>query len=168
MKVDSSNISQYYQEFSASFSEKLDKKEDLNAKDVTTTYFFEFQKQTLHFSRNETDKQAKVFTLADIGYDGKPIGKLTQDEAKSLVSEDGFFGIKATSERIGNFVLNGAGDSIEMLKAGRDGLLKGFNEAQKLWGGKLPDISQETIKKAVDIVDAKIKDLGASIIDTQA
>ena len=32
-------------------------------------------------------------SLKNIGYEGKPITELTQDEAKELVSEDGFFGM---------------------------------------------------------------------------
>lgn len=31
--------------------------------------------------------------LNSIGYNGKPLNELTQDEAKALISDDGFFGI---------------------------------------------------------------------------
>ncbi len=168
MKIDNSFVYQTYQDFSSSFDKKIQDKESLDARDISTGYLIDFQKESTTKTQNETVRQTELFTLSDLGYDGKPIDKLTQDEAKNLVGEDGFFGIKATSERIGNFVLNGAGDSIEMLKAGRDGLLKGFNEAQKLFDGKLPDISHETIKKAVDMIDAKIRELGASAIDIKA
>lgn len=168
MKVDSSYISQSYESISFSFNKRAEEKDSYNAEDVSAYYLIEYQKLTIQETQKEASKQSDIFTLADIGYSGKPIGDLTQDDAKKLVGDDGFFGIKATSERIGNFVINGAGDSIEMLKAGRDGIITGFNEAQKIWGGDLPDISQETLKKALDMIDKRIKELGGNVIDTQA
>ncbi len=102
--------------------------------------------------------------LQGIGYDGKPIAELSQDEATELVSEDGFFGIAQTSERIANFVLSGAGDNEDLLRAGRAGILQGFNEAEQMWGGKLPDISYKTIEKAVEMIDMRMHELGYNII----
>ena len=106
--------------------------------------------------------------LKDIGYDGKPIAELSQDEAAKLVSEDGIFGIKQTSERIANFVINGAGGNEDLLRAGREGMLQGFKEAEDIWGGELPDISQQTIAKATELVDKAMSDLGFGVLDTTA
>jgi len=106
--------------------------------------------------------------LRDIGYEGKPIAELSQEEAADLVSEEGFFGIEQTAQRIADFVINGAGGNEELLRAWREGMLQGFSEAEEIWGGKLPDISQETIKKATELVDKTMSDLGFSVIDTQA
>lgn len=106
--------------------------------------------------------------LSDIGYDGKPIAELSQDEAAQLVSEDGIFGIKQTAERIANFVINGAGGNEDLLRAGREGMLRGFKEAEQIWGGKLPDISQETIKQATQLVDKAMSDLGFGVLNTTA
>ena len=107
-------------------------------------------------------------TLDSIGYKGKPIAELSQDEAKTLVAEDGIFGIDKTSERLSQFVLNGAGDDIDMLRAGREGIISGYKEAEKLWGGELPEISQKTLDKALEQIDAKIAALGFSAIDLEA
>ncbi|WP_031348074.1 hypothetical protein [Sulfurimonas hongkongensis] len=106
--------------------------------------------------------------LSDIGYSGKPIAELSQEEAAELVSEDGIFGIKQTSERIANFVINGAGGDEDKLRAGREGMLRGFAEAEKMWGGELPEISQQTIAKATEMVDKAMHDLGFSIINEEA
>lgn len=103
--------------------------------------------------------------LSDIGYEGKPISSLSQEEATELVSEDGFFGIKQTSERISQFVIMGSGGDEEMLREGKKGILQGFDEAEKLWGGKLPDIAYETISKAVEMIDKALVEGGFSIID---
>jgi len=106
--------------------------------------------------------------LKDIGYDGKPIAELSQTEASKLVSEDGIFGIKQTSERIAQFVIAGAGGDEDLLRAGREGMLKGFKEAENMWGGKLPDISQKTMQAAIEMVDKEMSSLGYSILDSEA
>jgi hypothetical protein len=54
------------------------------------------------------------------------------------------------------------------MRAGREGMLQGFKEAEKMWGGKLPDISQQTMAKATEMVDKAMSDLGFSILDKQA
>jgi hypothetical protein len=86
-------------------------------------------------------------------------------DAEKLISENGYFGIKQTSGRIAEFVLNGGGDDIEKLKAGREGMLRGFKEAEKVWGGRLPEISYSTIEQALKQIDDKIYSLQGSIID---
>ena len=106
--------------------------------------------------------------LKSIGYEGKPIQELSQDEAKALIAEDGFFGVAKTSDRIADFVLAGAGDDVEKLKAGREGILRGYNQAEKAWGGTLPDISKETLEKALEKVDKKLASLGVNVLEQNA
>jgi hypothetical protein len=105
--------------------------------------------------------------LGDIGYEGKPIAELSQSEAAELVSEDGIFGITQTSERIANFVINGAGDDEDRFRAGREGMLRGFKEAEEMWGGELPEISQKTMQAALEMVDKAMHELGFSIVDQE-
>ncbi|MDX4011470.1 hydrogenase-4 component G [Aliarcobacter skirrowii] len=95
-------------------------------------------------------------SLSDIGYNGKPIMELSQDEATQLVSEDGFFGVTQTSDRVANFVFSFAGDDLEKLQKGRDGIVQGFEEANKLFGGNLPEISYKTQERTLALIDAKI------------
>ena len=116
----------------------------------------------------EKNYQAFQDFLKEIGYDGRPIAELSQEEAKKLVADDGFFGVTKTAERIANFVLQGAGGEESLLRAGREGILQGFKEAEALWGSKLPDISYETIDKAVEIVDKAMHELGFAIVSTEA
>ena len=82
-----------------------------------------------------------------------------------MVGENGYWGVKETSRRISEFVLNGAGEDIDRLKAGREGMLKGFREAEKAWGGTLPDISYATMEKSLQAIDEKIRDMGGSVLD---
>lgn len=106
--------------------------------------------------------------LKEIGYDGKPIAELSQDEASALVAEDGFFGITQTSDRIADFVINGSGGDEKLMRAGREGMLLGFKQAEAMWGGELPEISQKTMQAAIEKVDKAMIELGFSVIDTEA
>ncbi len=168
MNIDNSLMSNVYQDMAKNIEKKTEDSKSLSAKDISNQYLIEYQKQIASESRVETSRQADMLSLADIGYGEKPIAELSQAEAKELVSEDGFFGITQTSERIAGFVLNGARDDLDKLKAGREGILRGFKEAEEMWGGKLPDISYETIDRAVEMIDKKLNELGASILDSNA
>ena len=106
--------------------------------------------------------------LSGVGYEGKPIAELSQEEAAELVSEDGMFGIKQTSERIANFVINGAGDDKDRFLAGREGMLLGFKQAEEMWGGELPEISQKTMQAAIEMVDKAMHEAGFSILNQEA
>ena len=106
--------------------------------------------------------------LQNIGYDGPKIGELSQDEAKELVADDGFFGVDKTSQRLSDFVIQGAADNEEMLRAGRSGLLEGMKQAEQMWGGDLPEISQKTMEKAIENIDKYMSNLGYNIIDSEA
>ena len=82
-----------------------------------------------------------------------------------MIAEDGFFGIAKTSARIADFVIAGAGDDVEKLKAGREGIIRGYNQAQKTWGGELPDISKETLQKSLEKIDKRLTELGANVLE---
>ena len=116
------------------------------------------------FTKNYEDFQS---FLSGIGYEGKPIAELSQSEAAELVSEDGIFGIKQTSERIANFVINGSNGDEDRMRAGREGMIQGFKEAEAMWGGELPEISQKTMAKAIEMVDMVMNDLGFSILNQE-
>jgi len=118
------------------------------------------------FSKKQYD-EFQTF-LKDIGYGGKPIAELSKEEATELVSEDGFFGITQTSDRIANFVINGAAGDEEKMRAGREGMLQGFKEAEEMWGRELPEISQKTMERAIEMVDKAMYDLGFSILNKEA
>ncbi|WP_368029302.1 hydrogenase-4 component G [Arcobacter sp. s6] len=115
------------------------------------------EKDVLDFlSGNESQSG---MNLENIGYTGKAITELTQDEAKELVSDEGFFGVTQTSDRVSNFVFNFAGDNLEILEKGREGIVKGFQEAEKLFGGELPEISYKTQERTLALIDEKINSL---------
>jgi hypothetical protein len=116
----------------------------------------------------KVDYEAFQSFLKEVGYEGKAISDLSKEEAEELISEDGLFGIKQTSQRIANFVINGAGGDEKMFRAGREGMIQGFKDAEKLWGDKLPEISKKTMEKSIELVDNAMSEAGFSIIDTEA
>jgi len=165
MNIDNSFVSNIYKDINSSVNEKIQNSKNISGRDISNQYLAKYQLEIMNESKIETTKQVELLSLSDIGYKGKPIANLNQEEAKKLVSEDGFFGVAQTSERIANFVLLGAGDDIDKLKAGKEGILRGFKEAEEMWGEKLPDISYESINKSVEMIDKKLSELGASVMD---
>ncbi|MBF0235110.1 MAG: hydrogenase-4 component G [Desulfamplus sp.] len=97
-----------------------------------------------------------------------PSSSTSSDKPGDLFGEDGYWGVKKTAGRISDFVLSGAGDDIEKLKAGREGIQRGLKDAEKVWGGKMPDLAYETIDKSIEAIDEKIKKLGGNIVDISA
>ncbi|MGG7074299.1 hydrogenase-4 component G [Campylobacter sp. 9BO] len=159
---------------------------NIDVKSLTNSYFMQYNSEIFSQTTSNFSAQSSLFDLASghtpqnlaeilggidlnaIGYTGKPLVSLSQDEAAELVSEKGFFGVDQTTERIAGFVLAGAGDNLEKLQAGREGMLRGFKEAEKIWGGELPEISQKTMQKALEAVDKKIAELGGNVLNVTA
>ena len=65
-------------------------------------------------------------------------------------------------------MIQGAGDDLEKLQKGFEGMKRGFEEAQRMWGGKLPQISQDTIAQAIEKVSKRVEELGGNAVDFQA
>lgn len=100
-------------------------------------------------------KQGIAYTNATDMFSLLREGKLNVDsataaQAKKDIAEDGYWGVEQTSERFLSFAkaLTGGDPSKadKMMKA----VQKGFEQATKAWGGKLPDICQQTIDKTME------------------
>lgn len=95
-------------------------------------------------------KQAKKYTtLADL-FKNLKADPATIAQAQKDISEDGYWGVEQTSDRLVSMAqaLSG-GDPTkadEMIAA----VKKGFSQATKAWGEDLPDICKQTIDTAVD------------------
>lgn len=68
----------------------------------------------------------------------------TKAQAQADIAEDGYYGVDQTSSRIFDFACALAGDDVDKMKEMQEAFEKGFKQAEKTWGGKLPDISYET------------------------
>lgn len=77
----------------------------------------------------------------------------TQEEAKQAISEDGYWGVKCTSKRIVDFAKALVGGDPARADEMREAFIKGFQAAEKAWGGALPEITQQTYSAAMELFD---------------
>ena len=72
----------------------------------------------------------------------------TRSQAQKDISEDGYWGVKQTSQRLFDFASALAGDDVEKMKEMQAAMEKGFKQATKTWGRELPSICSETMSAA--------------------
>lgn len=65
-------------------------------------------------------------------------------QAQEAISEDGYWGVSQTSQRIVDFAKALTGGDASKAEEMRAAFEKGFKAATKSWGQKLPSISQQT------------------------
>lgn len=75
------------------------------------------------------------------------------EQAKQDVSEDGYWGVKQTSQRLFDFASALAGDDVEKMKEMQAAMEKGFKSATEAWGKELPGICKDTINAANKLFD---------------
>ena len=112
--------------------------------------------QLFDIVRKSLEGQGKTFAIAtgdDSVWKLFANGEVTVDEAarkqaQEDISEDGYWGVKQTSQRLFDFASALAGDDVEKMKNMQSAMEKGFKEATKAWGRDLPEISQKTLDAA--------------------
>lgn len=72
----------------------------------------------------------------------------TKAQAQQDISEDGYWGVKQTSQRLFDFASALAGDDVEKMQKMQAAMEKGFKQATAAWGKSLPSISQDTMEAA--------------------
>ncbi|MCR5666343.1 MAG: hypothetical protein K6G01_05890 [Eubacterium sp.] len=72
------------------------------------------------------------------------VSEAAQKEAQELISEDGYYGVEQTSDRIVEFAKALSGGDVSYAEELLDAFKKGYQEATKSWGQELPEISQKT------------------------
>ncbi len=111
------------------------------------------QNQFLSMVQEMFSGQTNAYGQANNIYRFLASGKYTVDPATKLqaqkdIAEDGYYGVEQTSSRIFDFAMALAGNDVNKMKEMQEAFEKGFQKAEKIWGGKLPDISYQT-KEAV-------------------
>lgn len=71
-------------------------------------------------------------------------------QAQADIADDGYWGVEQTSDRILDFAKALSGDDPDKADAMLEAFKKGFEQATKSWGDKLPDISQRTYDAVVE------------------
>ena len=77
----------------------------------------------------------------------------TKAQAQEDISENGYYGVKQTSERLFDFAMALAGDDVDKMKEMQAAVEKGFKLATKAWGRELPSISRDTMDAANKLFD---------------
>lgn len=86
----------------------------------------------------------------------------TKAEAQQAISEDGYWGVKQTSQRIFDMAKAIAGDDPEMMKKMQNAVEKGFEQATAAWGKELPGICGETHTAINGMFDEYYKNAGVA------
>ena len=72
----------------------------------------------------------------------------TKAQAQKDIGEDGYWGVKQTSQCLFDFASALAGDDVENMKKMQAAMEKGFKQATGAWGRSLPSICSQTMDAA--------------------
>lgn len=103
-------------------------------------------------------KQGEKFTEATNMYQLLREGKLEIDpetaaQAKADIAEDGYYGVKQTSERLFSFAIALTGGDPGKASEMKEAFIKGYEDAKKAWGGELPEICEQTYEATIKKFD---------------
>jgi hypothetical protein len=98
-------------------------------------------------------KEQGINTKIAFGDNEVDIATITPEEARDLTADDGYFGVDKTSDRIFQFAIGIAGGDPSRIKAIKEGVDKGFQEALEAFGGNLPNISYDTYDAVMEKLD---------------
>lgn len=77
----------------------------------------------------------------------------TKLQAQADIAEDGYWGVEQTSSRIIDFANALTGGDPDKIEDMREAFKKGYAQAEKTWGGSLPDISKQTYEAVMKKFD---------------
>lgn len=111
------------------------------------------QQQLTSLVQQMMTKQATTYANANDMWKFLAKGDFTVDaqtkmQAQKDIADDGYYGVQQTADRLFDFASALAGDDVEKMKKMQAAMQKGFDQATKAWGQKLPDISQRTMDAA--------------------
>ncbi|MDE7178766.1 MAG: hypothetical protein K2O59_13220 [Lachnospiraceae bacterium] len=109
----------------------------------------EHAKQLQNIVQQLMTKQGQTFSVANDMWKFLASGKFevdaaTKAQAQEDISEDGYWGVKQTSNRILDFATALTGGDPSKIEDMRKAFEKGYKQAEKTWGGELPEISKQT------------------------
>ena len=84
----------------------------------------------------------------------------TQAQAQKDIAEDGYWGVKQTSDRIIDFATALTGGDPDKIEEMREAFKKGYKQAEKTWGGELPEISKQTYDAVMQKFDKLAEEAG--------
>lgn len=100
-----------------------------------------------------TTQAGKANNLADLYRNLNPDPE-TIKKAQEEISENGYWGVKQTSERIFEFAKALSGGDDDKMEEMLEAFKKGFKQATKAWGEELPGISGDTYDAVLERFEA--------------
>lgn len=102
-------------------------------------------------------KQSDIFTYA--AFNKFQTGEATLsveeiEQAKEDISEDGYWGVEQTSERLYSFAYALAGGDPDKADDMMSAIEKGYEQATKSWGNELPEICKNTLEATREKINA--------------
>lgn len=134
---ESTNIKNMSEKERASLVEKLKADADARVSQLRSLVEKMFLQQGQKIT--DADNMWKFLASGDFTVD-----KATAEAAQESISEDGYWGVKQTSQRIFDMAVALSGGDSEKMDDMLEAFQKGFKQATKTWGKELPDISQKT------------------------
>lgn len=110
------------------------------------------QAKSAIFASGDEDAMWKFLASGDYTVDAA-----TKKQAQEDISEDGYWGVKQTSQRLFDFASALAGDDVDKMKEMQAAVEKGYKLAAKAWGGELPEISKNTFDATNKLFDEYYK-----------
>lgn len=112
-------------------------------------------------------KQGQTYGVANDMWKFLASGKFevdaaTKAQAQQDISEDGYWGVKQTSNRILDFATALTGGDPSKIEDMRKAFEKGYKQAEKTWGGELPDISKQTYDAVMAGFDKMAEDAAST------
>ena len=101
-----------------------------------------FSKQGITFSNS--DEMYSILRSGNYTVDPDVAAKANED-----ISEDGYWGVKQTSDRMVDFAKALAANDPQKADKMIAAIKKGYEKAEKTWGGQLPDICQQTLDTTI-------------------
>jgi len=105
--------------------------------------------QLLDIVKKTMQGQGKAIGIADdmwkfLASGDFEVDAATKKQAQEDISEDGYWGVEKTSDRMVDFAKALAGDYPDKADKMIEAFKKGYEEATKTWGKELPEISKQT------------------------
>ena len=94
-----------------------------------------------------SNQAEKYVSLSDMFKDIQ-VDEQTKIQAQKDISDDGYWGVEQTSDRLVSMAKALSGGDSSKADAMISAIEKGFDQATKAWGDKLPDICHKTIDAA--------------------
>lgn len=125
----------------------------------------ERQKQLQNIVEQLMTKQGQTFNSANgiwsiLAGGNFEVDAATKAQAEKDIAEDGYWGVKQTSERILDFATALTGGDPDKIEEMREAFKKGYKQAEKTWGGELPEISKKTYDAVMAGFDKMAEDAG--------